>query len=243
MSGSRPAAAENIVEARNVRKVYRSGKIEVEALRGVSFDVKGREMIAVMGPSGCGKTTLLNCLSGLDDLSDGSVMLGGVDVHRMSDNARSEFRAKKMGFIFQAYNLLPVLTALENVELPLLVSHVNESDAKKEALEALGLVDLAEWQHHRPAELSGGQQQRVAIARGLVNKPEIIWGDEPTGNLDSEHSQEIVDLLRRLNREVGLTLVVVTHDTEVARKTDRIIYMRNGLVERIVEASSIGVVR
>ena len=236
-------ATKNIVEARNVTKVYRSGKIEVEALRGVSFDVKRREMIAVMGPSGCGKTTLLNCLSGLDDLSDGSVKLGGVDVHRMSDNAKSEFRAKKMGFIFQAYNLLPVLTALENVELPLLVSHVKESDAKKEALEALRLVDLAEWQHHRPAELSGGQQQRVAIARGLVNKPEIVWGDEPTGNLDSEHSREIVDLLRRLNREVGLTLVVVTHDTEVARRTDRIIHMRNGLIERIVEASSIGVVQ
>jgi putative ABC transport system ATP-binding protein len=239
MNPTQPATEGNIVEAQGVRKVYRSGPIEVEALRGVDLVVKRREMIAVMGPSGCGKTTLLNCFSGLDDLSAGTVKVGGVDVHKMSDNAKSEFRAKKMGFIFQAYNLLPVLTALENVELPLLVSHVNESDAKRHALEALKLVDLAEWQHHRPAELSGGQQQRVAIARGLVNKPEIVWGDEPTGNLDSERSQEIVELLRRLNREVGLTLVVVTHDPGVARKTDRVVQMRNGAIERIVEPSSV----
>jgi putative ABC transport system ATP-binding protein len=230
---------ENIVEARGVKKIYKSGQIEVQALRGIDLNVRRKEMIAVMGPSGCGKTTLLNCFSGLDDLSAGKVKVGGVDVHKMSDNAKSEFRAKKMGFIFQAYNLLPVLTALENVELPLLVSHVNESVAKREALEALKLVNLAEWQHHRPAELSGGQQQRVAIARGLVNKPAIVWADEPTGNLDSERSQEIVDLLKRLNREVELTLVVVTHDPSIARKTDRVIVMKNGEIERIAEPSSV----
>lgn len=225
---------ESIVEARNVRKVYQSGAIIVEALRGIDLDVKKGEMIAVMGPSGCGKTTLLNCFSGLDDLSEGYVKVSGIDIHKMSDNKKSEFRAKKMGFIFQAYNLLPVLTALENVELPLLVSHVNESEAKKAALEALNLVDLADWQHHKPSELSGGQQQRVAIARALVNKPSIVWGDEPTGNLDSEHSQEIVDLLIRLNKEIGLTLVLVTHDANVAKQTHRIIRMRNGLIEKIV---------
>jgi putative ABC transport system ATP-binding protein len=231
--------AENIVEARGVKRVYRSGQITVEALRGIDLDVRRQEMVAVMGPSGCGKTTLLNCFSGLDDLSAGQVKVGGVDVHKMSDNAKSEFRAKKMGFIFQAYNLLPVLTALENVELPLLVSHVKESEARRGALEALELVGLAEWQRHRPSELSGGQQQRVAIARGLVNKPAIVWGDEPTGNLDSERSQEIVDLLRRLNREVGLTLVVVTHDPGVARKADRVVMMKNGEIERIAEPSSV----
>lgn len=224
----------SIVEARNVRKVYQSGQIKVEALRSIDLDVKKGEMIAVMGPSGCGKTTLLNCFSGLDDLSEGHVKVSGIDIHKMSDNKKSEFRAKKMGFIFQAYNLLPVLTALENVELPLLVSHVNESEAKKDAFEALKLVDLADWQHHKPSELSGGQQQRVAIARALVNKPSIVWGDEPTGNLDSEHSQEIVDLLIRLNKEVGLTLVLVTHDPNVAKQTHRIIMMRNGLIEKIV---------
>ena len=239
MSPAQSPSDDNIVEAQGVSKVYKSGPIEVEALRGIDLVVRRQEMLAVMGPSGCGKTTLLNCFSGLDDLSAGQVKVGGVDVHKMSDNAKSEFRAKKMGFIFQAYNLLPVLTALENVELPLLVSHVNESDAKRSALEALKLVDLADWQHHRPAELSGGQQQRVAIARGLVNRPEIVWGDEPTGNLDSERSQEIVELLRRLNREVGLTLVVVTHDHGVARKTDRVVQMRNGAIERIVGPSSV----
>lgn len=232
-----PQETESIVEARNVKKVYQSGPIKVEALRGIDLDVKRREMIAVMGPSGCGKTTLLNCMSGLDDLTEGHVKVSGIDIHKMSDNKKSEFRAKKMGFIFQAYNLLPVLTALENVELPLLVSHVGEEEAKKAALEALSLVDLAEWKNHRPAELSGGQQQRVAIARALVNKPSIVWGDEPTGNLDSEHSQEIVELLSRLNREVGLTLVLVTHDSNVAKQTHRIIHMRNGLIEKIVPTS------
>lgn len=228
---------EFMVEATNAKKAYQSGPIRVEALRGIDLKVRRSEMLGVMGPSGCGKTTLLNCFSGLDDLSEGYVKIDGRDVHKMSDNEKSEFRALKMGFIFQAYNLLPVLTALENVELPLLVSRVKESDAKREALEALRMVDLSEWQNHKPSELSGGQQQRVAIARSIVNKPAIIWGDEPTGNLDSEHSQEIVEVLRRLNKEVGLTLILVTHDQGVAKSTDRIIHMRNGMIERIVPAS------
>jgi putative ABC transport system ATP-binding protein len=231
----------NIVEAHAVRKVYESGPIKVEALRGVDLDVMRGEMLAVMGPSGCGKTTLLNCLSGLDDLNEGYVKIDGVDVHKMSDNKKSEFRARKMRFIFQAYNLLPVLTALENVELPLLVSHMKEDAAKKEALEALKLVELEQWQNHRPSELSGGQQQRVAIARSLVNKPAIVWGDEPTGNLDTERSQEIVDLLRRLNKEGVLTQVLVSHDPRVASQTDRVILMRNGLIEKIVPPTSIAV--
>ncbi len=238
VEAAQSAETENIVEARGAKKVYASGPIQVEALRGIELDVKRGEMLAVMGPSGCGKTTLLNCFSGLDDLTEGYAKINGKDVHKMSDNAKSDFRAKRMGFIFQAYNLLPVLTAVENVQLPLLVSRVKESVAKKQALEALKMVDLLEWQNHKPAELSGGQQQRVAIARSIVNKPAIIWGDEPTGNLDTEHSREIVGVLRRLNKEVGLTLVLVTHDSNVAAQTDRIVHMRNGLIEKIIPGPS-----
>ena len=221
-----------IVEAKGVWKVYQTGKLKVEALRGVDLTVKLGEMLAVMGPSGCGKTTLLNCLSGLDDLSGGKVEIEGVDLAKMSDDEKSQFRAKRMGFIFQAYNLLPVLTALENVELPLLLAGLSESESRASALEALKMVGLEEWRSHKPMELSGGQQQRVTIARALVNKPAIVWGDEPTGNLDSDMSKEIVELLRRLNREYGLTLVLVTHDQGIAQETDRIVNMRNGLIEK-----------
>jgi putative ABC transport system ATP-binding protein len=223
-----------IVEAKGVWKVYQTGTLKVEALRGVDLGVRKGEMLAVMGPSGCGKTTLLNCLSGLDDLSKGIVEIEGVDLAKMSDDQKSQFRARRMGFIFQAYNLLPVLSSIENVELPLLLAGVSETDAKVAALEALKMVGLEEWRSHKPMELSGGQQQRVTIARALVNKPAIVWGDEPTGNLDSDMSKEIVQLLRRLNREYGLTLVLVTHDQGVAQETDRIVHMRNGVVEREV---------
>ena len=194
------------------------------------MSVRKGEMLAVMGPSGCGKTTLLNCLSGLDDLSKGRVEIEGVDLQKMSDDQKSQFRARRMGFIFQAYNLLPVLSSIENVELPLLLAGMSETDAKAAALDALKMVGLEEWRSHKPMELSGGQQQRVTIARALVNKPAIVWGDEPTGNLDSDLSKEIVLLLRRLNREYGLTLVLVTHDQGVAQETDRIVQMRNGFV-------------
>ena len=206
----------------------------MEALRGINLGVKRGEMIAVMGPSGCGKTTFLNCVSGLDDLTKGKVTVEGTDLADMSDDQKSEFRARRMGFIFQAYNLLPVLTAQENVELPLLLGGVSESDAHSMALDALKMVGLAEWKSHKPMELSGGQQQRVTIARALVNKPAIVWADEPTGNLDSENSQEIVRLLRSLNREYGLTLVLVSHDPQIAQQTDRIVHMRNGQIEREV---------
>src|SRR6266849_3588072 len=224
----------DIVQVENVWKIYDTGAVKVEALRGLNLTVKRGEMIAVMGPSGCGKTTLLNCVSGLDDLSKGRVLVEGQDVAKMSDDRKSEFRARRMGFIFQAYNLLPVLTARENVELPLLLGGMSEGDARKAALDALKMVGLQEWGSHKPMELSGGQQQRVTIARALVNKPAIIWGDEPTGNLDSENSQEIVNLLRKLNRDYGLTLVIVTYDQHIAQDTDRIVLMRNGLIERQV---------
>ena len=232
---SSPTSIPFIVEVENAWKVYQTGSVRVEALRGVNMGVKRGEMIAVMGPSGCGKTTLLNCFSGLDDLSKGKVTVEGVDLAKMSDDQKSEFRAKRMGFIFQAYNLLPVLTAQENVELPLLLAGVSESEAHATSLDVLKMVGLGEWRSHKPMELSGGQQQRVTIARALVNKPAIVWADEPTGNLDSENSQEIIKLLRSLNQQYGLTLVLVSHDTQIAQQTDRIIRMRNGQIESEVK--------
>ena len=224
-----------MVEASEVWKVYQAGPLKVEALRGLNLKIRKGEMMAVMGPSGCGKTTLLNCLSGLDDLSQGRVAIEGTDLAKMTDDQKSEFRAKRMGFIFQAYNLLPVLTAQENVELPLLLSGVPESEAGKAAVESLKMVGLAEWRSHKPMELSGGQQQRAAVARALVNKPAIVWADEPTGNLDSENSQEIVKLLRTLNHDYGLTMVLVTHDQHIAQETDRIVLMRNGQIEKEIK--------
>ena len=227
-----------MVEAQSVWKIYQTGTLKVEALRGLDLKVRKGEMVAVMGPSGCGKTTLLNCLSGLDDITKGKVAIEGVDLATMSDDQKSGFRARRMGFIFQAYNLLPVLSAQENVELPLLLAGVSEAEARKEALSALNMVGLEEWRLHKPMELSGGQQQRVTIARALVNKPAIVWGDEPTGNLDSENSAEIVKLLRSLNRDYGLTFVIVTHDSHIAKETDRIVSMRNGQIEKETAAGT-----
>ncbi|MEW5747877.1 MAG: ABC transporter ATP-binding protein [Candidatus Thermoplasmatota archaeon] len=222
----------SIVEARNLRKVYDSGKVKVDALRGIDLSVKEGEMVAVMGPSGCGKTTLLNCLSGLDDITEGEVLIRGRRLTDMTDRERTRYRAEKIGFIFQAYNLLPVLTAAENAELPLLLSGTSPSEARKKALNALRAVGLEEWKDHKPSELSGGQQQRVTIARSLVNTPEIVFADEPTGNLDSEYSKEIMDLLRKLNKENRQTFIVVTHDYNIGRMTDRIIMMKDGVIEK-----------
>ncbi len=219
-----------IVVAKNVHKTYDTGKIQVKALKGVDVEIGKGEMVAVMGPSGCGKTTLLNCLSGLDNLTEGQVLIEGQDVHAMKDNPRTEYRAKKMGFIFQTFNLLPVLTAVENVELPLLVSGVRLKEARQKAESALELVDLSDWIHHKPAELSGGQRQRVTIARSLVNQPTIVWGDEPTGNLDTENSNDVIDLLIRLNKENNQTFVLITHDPAIGKKCQRVIGMRSGLI-------------
>lgn len=229
----------DIVQVENVWKIYDTGAVKVEALRGLNLTVKRGEMIAVMGPSGCGKTTLLNCVSGLDDLSKGRVLVEGQDLAKMSDDRKSEFRARRMGFIFQAYNLLPVLNAQENVELPVLLAGTPEREARLMAVKALKMVGLEEWKKHKPSELSGGQEQRVTIARALVNKPAIVWADEPTGNLDSENSQEIVKLLRNLNKEYGLTLVLVSHDPSIAQQTDRIVHMRNGQIEREVKPAQV----
>jgi putative ABC transport system ATP-binding protein len=233
-------ASEPIVEARGVDKVYENGKLQVHALRDVSFSVPHGAMVAIMGPSGSGKTTLLNCLSGLDAIDGGEVLIDGVALSAMSDEQRTDYRARRMGFVFQFYNLMPVLTAVENVELPLLVSRVPVKEARKKALAALELVGLGERAGHLPDELSGGQRQRVTIARALVNDPAIVWADEPTGDLDSENAEEIVELMRRLNRERGLTFLIVTHDIGVGRATDRIVRMVDGRIvdEQILEVMS-----
>ncbi|HLG65444.1 MAG TPA: ABC transporter ATP-binding protein [Ktedonosporobacter sp.] len=219
-----------IIQAQNVTKIYRTGPFHVEALSQVNLEVSQGEMVAIMGQSGCGKTTLLNCLSGLDTIDEGDIFIRGENLRDLSDNERTTYRARHMGFIFQDFNLLPVLTAVENVELPMLVSKVPTRKARERALEMLELVGLSDRAHHRPAELSGGQRQRVTIARALTNDPAIVWADEPTGNLDSETALEIVDLLCRLNRENGQTFVLVTHAAEVGKRANRVITMRDGRI-------------
>jgi ABC-type lipoprotein export system ATPase subunit len=221
---------EQIVEARSVLKTYDTGKVEVHALRGITLGVGRGEMVAIMGPSGSGKTTLLNCLSGLDSIDEGDVLIEGVSLADMSDRERTDYRARRMGFVFQFYNLMPVLSSVENVELPLLVSGVSPKESRRKALDALELVALREWAEHVPDELSGGQRQRVTIARALVNDPAIVWADEPTGDLDSENADEIVALMRQLNQEHDLTFLIVTHDIGVGRKTDRIVRMVDGQI-------------
>ncbi len=224
------SASPPIVEAKTIVKTYDTGAVRVEALRGVDLTLERGEMAAIMGPSGCGKTTLLNCLSGLDTLDEGDVVIDGTSLAHMSDRERTDYRARHMGFVFQFYNLMPVLSAVENVELPLLVSRVDGHTARRRSLEALDLVGIADRAAHVPDELSGGERQRVTIARSLVNDPAIVWADEPTGDLDSENAQEIVALMRRLNVERGLSFLIVTHDIAVGRKTDRIIRMLDGAV-------------
>ncbi|MCL7453847.1 MAG: ABC transporter ATP-binding protein [Anaerolineae bacterium] len=224
---------ETIIRSVGVTKTYRTGKVTVEALRGVDLEVQRGEMVAVMGPSGSGKTTLLNTLSGLDEIDSGIIEIDGRDLAQMSDRERTRYRAENMGFVFQFYNLLPVLSAVENVEMPLLLNgqRVNAKDARRRALKALEAVGLAGQAQQLPGELSGGQRQRVTIARALVNNPAIVWADEPTGDLDSRTAQEILDLMRQLNRENKQTFVIVTHDPEIGAQADRIITIRDGLCE------------
>jgi ABC-type lipoprotein export system ATPase subunit len=224
------ASRELMIEATGVLKVYDAGGLRVRALRGVDLGVRRGEMVAIMGPSGCGKTTLLNVLSGLDDLSDGEVYVDGESIKGMSDRRRTRFRAEKMGFIFQSYNLIPVLSAIENVELPLLVAGHKPKKARRWAEDAVEMVGLADQAKKRPAEMSGGQQQRITVARSLVNNPAIVWADEPTGALDSETSGGIMDLLVRLNKSEQQTFVLVTHDAAVAARAHRTIRMRDGRI-------------
>src|SRR5713226_9445021 len=219
-----------MIQARGVKKIYRSGQLRVEALRSIDMEVAKGEMVAIMGPSGCGKTMLLNCLAGLDTIDEGDIFIQGDNLRDLTDNRRTTYRAQHMGFVFQDFNLLPMLSAVENVELPMLVSKVSTKKARSRALELLDRVGLADRARHRPAELSGGQRQRVTVARALTNDPAIVWADEPTGNLDSEAATDIMDLLCRFNRENGQTFVIVTHDLEVGKRANRIIAMRDGVI-------------
>lgn len=219
-----------IVQAVGIHKAYDTGKVKVNALRGVNLTVRRGEMVAIMGPSGCGKTTMLNCLSGLDDVDSGQVLVDGVVLHDLPDDERSDYRARNMGFVFQLYNLLPVLSSVENVEMPLLLSGIGASDARRRSLEMLDRVGLAERANHLPSELSGGQRQRVTIARALINQPSIIWADEPTGDLDSETTDEIMRLIIELNRANRQSFILVTHSEEVGAMAHRIVRMRDGAV-------------
>jgi putative ABC transport system ATP-binding protein len=223
------AADELILDASGVTKTYRTDIEEVVALRDVDLRVRAGEFLAVMGPSGSGKTTLLNCLSGLDDIDRGTIFVGGRDIAAMSDAERTRHRASSMGFIFQAFNLIPVFTATENVELPLLLAGTSAREARQSAEATLTRVGLGHRLRHRPTELSGGEQQRVTIARALAGRPEIVWADEPTGNLDSETAAQVLDLLRQLHAE-GLTVILVTHDADIGAQAQRKIVVRDGVI-------------
>ena len=223
------AIPEPLLRANAVTKTYRTGASEVVALCQVDLSVGAGDMVAVMGPSGSGKTTLLNCLSGLDDIDSGAVHIGGESIHEMSDARRTRHRASAMGFVFQAFNLIPVFSAVENVELPLLLAGRPAAQARAAAGQTLERVGLGARLNHRPGELSGGEQQRVTIARALAGRPQIVWADEPTGNLDTETAASVMALLRELNAD-GLTIVLVTHDEEIGHSVRRRVVVRDGRI-------------
>ena len=225
-----------ILEVQEVKKNYRMGKVTVPALRGVSFDVEEGEFLTIFGPSGSGKSTLLHLMGCLDHPDEGKILIEGSNVLKLSDDELAELRLTKIGFVFQFFNLLPRLTALKNVELPLIIAGVPEKESLKRAEEMLKLVDLEDRMNHRPSELSGGEQQRVAMARALINNPKIVLADEPTGNLDTKTGWEIVQLMKKLNKEKAQTFVVVTHDPHIAEAANRIIHLKDGLIEGIKTA-------
>lgn len=218
-----------LISARGVTKTYRTGDVEVRALAGVDLDIDAGEFLVIMGPSGNGKSTLLNCLSGIDEIDAGSVVIDGEDIHQLSDRARTAHRAARMGFVFQSFNLIPVLSAAENVELPLLAAGAKPKTARARAEDLLERVGLGSRAGHRPNELSGGEQQRVAVARSLVSEPAVVWADEPTGNLDSETAAQILQLFREVNRS-GQTMVIVTHDHTIGANADRLVEVRDGRI-------------
>lgn len=218
-----------VVQVKDVKKIYRMGEVAVQALKGININVQKGEFLSIMGPSGCGKSTLMHILGCLDKPTSGHVLLDNVDIGDMDDNNLAEIRNKKVGFVFQTFNLLPKLNAIENVELPLIYAGVKLEERRKRALDLLEIVGLKERAEHRPTELSGGQSQRVAIARALINNPTLVLADEPTGNLDSKSGEEIIELFKELNGR-GITLIIVTHDQEIANHSKRILRLKDGLV-------------
>jgi len=225
-----------LLEVKNVKKTYKMGKVLVPALRGVTFDVEEGEFLAILGPSGSGKSTLLHTIGGLDRPSEGEVFIDGINLYRLSDNKLAEIRLHKVGFVFQFFNLLPRLTALKNVELPSALAEDSEKESMEKVKKMMKLVGLEERISHRPSELSGGEQQRVAIARALINSPKIVLADEPTGNLDTKTGWEVIQLMKKLNKEKRQTFVIITHDPSIAEEADRIIYLKDGLIEKIKKA-------
>ena len=219
-----------LVSLRNITKTYQRGPEKVQVLHGIDLDIASGDFVALMGPSGSGKTTLLNLIGGLDNPSGGEISIEGERIDQMSGGQLSTWRSHHVGFVFQFYNLMPMLTAQKNVELPLLLTHLNAAQRRRNAEIALTLVGLADRRSHRPNELSGGQQQRVAIARSLINNPGILLADEPTGNLDSTTSKEVLHMFKDLNRQKGITVILVTHDPKIAAFTDRAINMEDGLI-------------
>ncbi len=226
------------IEVKNLSKVYTNGEVSVDALKDVSFEIDEAEILSILGPSGCGKSTLLNCLSGIDEPTSGQVIIDGIDIHALGDNDKTRFRAFNMGFVFQFYNLIPVLNARENVELALLTTGVPEKQARRLSVDTLDRVGLSERAEYFPSQLSGGERQRVSIARALVHNPKIIWADEPTGALDTETSKELMDLILDLNKTNNQTFVIVTHDDRISNYSDRILHVDSG---KIVSLESVKV--
>lgn len=226
---------QTMVRAENLTKVFHRGSEKIRPLRGVNVDVEEGEFLALMGPSGSGKTTLLNLIAGIDTPTDGSVAVAGEDLSSMNDSELSRWRTRSVGYIFQLYNLVPVLTARENVELPLLLLPLSRAERKTHVDTALKAVGIEERADHYPRQLSGGQEQRVAIARAIVTDPKVIIADEPTGDLDAESETEILDLLKKLNQDFGKTLVMVTHDARAASYADRILYLDKGVLKEDIK--------
>ena len=219
-----------IIELKNVWKIYKMGEVEVPAIRGLNLKVKKGEFLSIMGPSGSGKSTAMNMIGALDIPSRGSIYLDGKDISTFSESDLSQLRGKKIGFIFQQFNLIPTLSALENIALPMIFQNISREERKEKARKLLEMVELGDRIHHKPTELSGGQQQRVAIARSLANDPEVILADEPTGNLDSKTGGTVMDFLKKLHKDEGKTIIMVTHDPNVAKHADRMEYLKDGQI-------------